>query len=495
MARPKTGELETRDAPGLEVDGKKIRGRIPYNTRSRDMGGWREIIERGALNGAKLDDLVATVDHAGVPIGRHPTTLDLDDRDDGLHWAVTPPASRAELLEALERGDLRSGSWRMRVAKDRWEGDVRHVEEVAELRDVSVVTAPAYAAAAVEFRSKDNHNEAAEARRKEQDMAGDEHEVHRVESVEDEPRSAPAGSLRIEERSELPEMRSLAEVFEQRGFPASPASVTWDEFRTLTWSGGTVLTDLNPTRRDGVSLGYDQRWAYPAFPSTAVDSATTSVQVLRQSSRTLPAGTAIVRPLDSVTTKPEVDTVTELVSQQLSQVAAVESNVPNIHGEQLPFQSMVEVDLRLAISEGYDRLVLNGLAQAGTITAGTADVLTSVRRGISQLATAGYAADTLVIDAAGAEKLDLLQSSGSEKFWTFGAGNFAPGQIFGLDRRVTKAAGTAVVDSEAFGRLYASPLQLQRFEVDAGLTNRSNYRLEGHATFGVERLTAAARIT
>jgi hypothetical protein len=59
---------------------------------------------------------------------------------------------------------------------------------------------------------------------------------------------------------------------------------------------------------------------------------------------------------------------------------------------------------------------------------------------------------------------------------------------------VTKAAGTAVVDSEAFGRLYASPLQLQRFEVDAGLTNRSNYRLEGHATFGVERLTAAARI-
>jgi hypothetical protein len=51
-----------------------------------------------------------------------------------------------------------------------------------------------------------------------------------------------------------------------------------------------------------------------------------------------------------------------------------------------------------------------------------------------------------------------------------------------------------VVDSEAFGRLYASPLSLQRFEVDAGLTNRSNYRLEGHATFGVERLAAAARI-
>jgi len=51
-----------------------------------------------------------------------------------------------------------------------------------------------------------------------------------------------------------------------------------------------------------------------------------------------------------------------------------------------------------------------------------------------------------------------------------------------------------VVDSPAFDRLYASPLHLQRFEVDAGLTNRSNYRLEGNATFGVARVTAAARI-
>ena len=154
---------------------------------------------------------------------------------------------------------------------------------------------------------------------------------------------------------------------------------------------------------------------------------------------------------------------------------------------------MVEVDLRLSLSEGYDRLVLDGLATAGTLTAGTADIITSVRRGISQLATAGYAADTLIIDAAGSEKLDLLKTSGSEKFWVWSPGNFARG-LFGLNVRVTKQAGTAVADSQAFGRLYASPLQLQRFEVDAGLTNRSNYRLEGHATFGVGRLTAAARI-
>jgi hypothetical protein len=124
----------------------------------------------------------------------------------------------------------------------------------------------------------------------------------------------------------------------------------------------------------------------------------------------------------------------ELVSQQLSRVAAVSSNVPNIHGEQIAFRSMVEVDLRLSISEGYDRLVLDGLATAGTLTAGTAgDVIQKVRRGISQLATAGYAADTLVFDAPGAESLDLLRSSGSEAFYVWSPGNFA-GDLFNLNR-------------------------------------------------------------
>src|SRR5215217_4586961 len=92
--RPKPGELEERTAPELELDGRKIRGVIPYNIQSRDLGGWREVIERGALDRAKLDELVCTVDHAGVPIGRHPTTLELDDRVDGLHWSVDPPKSR-----------------------------------------------------------------------------------------------------------------------------------------------------------------------------------------------------------------------------------------------------------------------------------------------------------------------------------------------------------------------------------------------------------------
>lgn len=154
IERPKTGEVEERQSPSaISVEGKRLRGVIPYGVESRDMGGWTEVIEPGALRGAKLDDLVATVDHAGVPVGRYPTTLDLEDRSEALHWSVALPESRSDVREAVERGDLRAGSWRMVVAKDRWEDDVRHVEEIAELRDVSVVTSPAYPSAAVELRS------------------------------------------------------------------------------------------------------------------------------------------------------------------------------------------------------------------------------------------------------------------------------------------------------------------------------------------------------
>jgi hypothetical protein len=81
--RPTAGTVEDRHAPvgdTLTVDGPRLRGRIPYGVESRDMGGWREVIEPGALSGARLDDLVATVDHAGVPIGRHPRTLELERR-------------------------------------------------------------------------------------------------------------------------------------------------------------------------------------------------------------------------------------------------------------------------------------------------------------------------------------------------------------------------------------------------------------------------------
>jgi hypothetical protein len=140
-------------------------------------------------------------------LGRYPKTLELEDRADGLHWALDPPKSRQDVVEAIERGDMRAGSWRMRVAKDRWVGDVRHVEAIAELKDVCIAGAedPAYPAAAIELRTRSN--DAAEERQKEVTMAEEANKEgglqveDRHEKQEEERARPPAGSLRLEDRT------------------------------------------------------------------------------------------------------------------------------------------------------------------------------------------------------------------------------------------------------------------------------------------------------
>ena len=66
-------------------------------------------------------------------------------------------------------------------------------------------------------------------------------------------------------------MVSLADAFARRGFfEDRAASIGWDEYRSFTWSGGTVVSDINPLRREGVGLGYDTRWLWPVLPNTRV---------------------------------------------------------------------------------------------------------------------------------------------------------------------------------------------------------------------------------
>src|SRR5215211_6279222 len=184
VSRPKAGEVETRRFE-IVTEGRRVRGVVPYGVESRDMGGWKEIIEPTALRGTKLDELIARVDHAGVPIGRFPGTLDIEERSDGLHWSVVPPESRADLLEAIDRGDLRAGSWQMVVSRDEWRGDTRHVHEISELRDVSVVSSPAYPAATVEYRAAPNTTPAG-VPEKEADMSDSNRTDERTEEAHSE---------------------------------------------------------------------------------------------------------------------------------------------------------------------------------------------------------------------------------------------------------------------------------------------------------------------
>jgi phage head maturation protease len=491
--RPTVGELEQRTAPDITLEGRRLRGVIPYGVESRDLGGWREVMDPGCLQGAAMDDLTCRpVDHNGLPLGRFPATLELEDRDDGMHWSVELPESRADIREAVERGDLRASSWRMRVAAERWDGDVRHVTRVEELRDVSLAVNPAYPAAAAEYRTRP-----------------EEEPMSTPATVEPEERTAPEpppdpspdpppaarGTLRVADHAAPAAARGLADEFRSRGFPGETATVDFErvfEQRAVTWTGS--VDNLSPARRTGAALAFDQRYAWPAFGRIGVDVGTTAVQVMRQSGRTLPAPTDVIRAIDAVTPKPETSSVLEVITVPLKQVASVQSGVPNVYLAQPMFNTVVEGDLRLAINEALDKLVLDATAASPAHPPGTNSLIVSVREAITILQDIGYSPDTLILTPEASEALDLLRENATDESYVFSPGQPAP-SIWNLSRRVSKTvAAPIVIDTTAFGKLYSTAISLARFEENDGSTNTSLVRLEGHAAFGVERQDAAVRI-
>lgn len=148
-------------APGLEVrsdeNGKTvIRGVAAlYNSESRDLGGFVEVLAPGAFNRAMAApnlDVFAKLDHERV-LGRSISgTLELSLTERGLEYVIHPKKADADVVEALERGDLRGSSFAFRIAPggDSWERRssdgvmVRTVTDIEFLGDVSVVHTPAY---------------------------------------------------------------------------------------------------------------------------------------------------------------------------------------------------------------------------------------------------------------------------------------------------------------------------------------------------------------
>jgi hypothetical protein len=414
---------------------------------------------------------------------------------------VQLPESRSDVREAVERGDLKAGSWRMVVARDSWDGDVRHVQAIAELRDVSVVTAPAYPTAATEYRST-NPGEAQE------DTMGTEPETTTTTTTETlvEDRAAQTvatnstGGLSVEDRvtvtREVP--RGLMEEFRAAGWPGETATVPFDtalEDRAVTWSGS--VDNIAKARNTASTLGYDQRYIWPAFPRQTVDSGATSVDVATQTARTLATSANTVRAIDAVTNKPETASTVSIGTTALKQVATVQSGIPNVYMESQAITSIVEQDLRLSLNDGLDSLVVAAFAASGFQAPGTDNALVSYRKAITTLRAAGYNPDTLVLTPAADEALDVMVSgiTGGVADFIFAPGQFSSNAFFGMTRRVSKTvAAPVVVDSQAFGTFYAGPVSLARFEEAAGKTNTSLVRLETDAVFGVERQTAAVRI-
>jgi len=511
------------DVQALDTRGRTVVGYASvYNVLSEDLGGYHEQIAPGAFADVLDSDVRALLNHdPNEVLGRTKSgTLRLFDEQRGLRFELDLPDSPLgqNVRESVRRGDLDGASFRFVVGEEDWTGEVRTVTKVKQLLDVTLATFAAYPAASVELRTRPQRKEAT---MDETTTFDDEAAASSEERTQEAPARAAGSSLREElspratlprgdgstgglrvadVNSGKPESRTLHAAFKRAGWePGKRAEIAWNEFagasesRSLTWTGS--VDNVNMLHTESSAFGADQRYAWPAFPQVPVDPGVTSVQVLTQTARTLPTAATVVRAIDAVTNKPETASTLTLVATAMKQLAAVQTGVPNVMLENDRIESVIGTDLRLSINEGLDKLILDAIAASGFQAPGTDPLLVSIRKAMTTIYANGYNPNLLILTPAASEGLDILQTVGTEKLYVFGAGRFAPGELFGMSVRVSKTvAAPAVVDSTALGRLYVSPISLASFEENAGRTNTTLVRMEGNGVFGVERQNAAVRI-
>lgn len=160
-------DLEYRSCAEMEFraegDAVKVGGYAAvFNSLSEDLGGFREVIRRGAFTHtiAQGADVRFLINHDGMPLARTKSgTLRLAEDDRGLRIDATldptdPDVQR--LIPKMRRGDVSQMSFGFRTQKDAWRQEgadqIRELHAV-DLFDVSAVTYPAYQATDVALRS------------------------------------------------------------------------------------------------------------------------------------------------------------------------------------------------------------------------------------------------------------------------------------------------------------------------------------------------------
>jgi len=173
-----------------------------FNTLSNELGGFREIIAEGAFDGRLEDDVRFLINHDGLPLARTTNgTLRLSTDERGLKYEakVANTSIGRDLVELMRNGTINQSSFAFVVEDDSWEVrdgmNVRTINKVSRLYDVSAVTYPAYesASASVALRSMEEWKQ---------------HEVEKVmkENLEKEKEQRSKEDLDLTKRS-LAELR------------------------------------------------------------------------------------------------------------------------------------------------------------------------------------------------------------------------------------------------------------------------------------------------
>ena len=179
-------EVRTFDIQDLELrmDGDKptvVGYGAVFNSESNDLGGFREYIAPGAFDGRLEDDVRFLVNHdANLILARTTNgTLRLSVDEKGLRYEADLPntSTARDLMELLKNGTISQSSFAFTVEDDSWElkdgMNIRTINKVSQLYDVSSVSYPAYNAAtsSVALRSMEKWKEKEQAKKLEENLA------------------------------------------------------------------------------------------------------------------------------------------------------------------------------------------------------------------------------------------------------------------------------------------------------------------------------------
>lgn len=122
--------------------------------------GWTEVIDRHALDGADMSDVIFQYDHCGMVMARMSNgTLRISIDDHGLlndSWLNGCAAAR-DLYEAISNGLVTKMSWGFSVPDDGWQVDYEArrsvITRITKVYDLSAVSLPANPGSEIKARS------------------------------------------------------------------------------------------------------------------------------------------------------------------------------------------------------------------------------------------------------------------------------------------------------------------------------------------------------
>lgn len=143
-----TATQNKRFASDYYVEGYATTFDTPYVICEKNGIQLYEIIDRNALNGADLSDIIMQFDHEGTPVARlSNNTLGIEPDERGLFIFadLSKSTDARNLYEAIANGLVNKMSWAFKVEEESYSKEIRTrtILKMKKVYDVSAVSIPA----------------------------------------------------------------------------------------------------------------------------------------------------------------------------------------------------------------------------------------------------------------------------------------------------------------------------------------------------------------